>query len=78
MDDIGTVIAGEKEIYYLEPVETKTHIARFYTSDRADGIEAADNNLAAHDLGAKGKRASSTVKTRLDRSLRQEEDRSTG
>ncbi len=40
-DDVGTVQAGQKEIYYLTSIETKTHIATFETSDRADGLDAA-------------------------------------
>ncbi|HEY4787658.1 MAG TPA: hypothetical protein VIH57_16490, partial [Bacteroidales bacterium] len=31
-DDIGSVITGEKEVYYLETIETKTHIAFFVTN----------------------------------------------
>jgi hypothetical protein len=31
-DDIGSVSYGEKEIYYLESIETKTHIAYFITN----------------------------------------------
>lgn len=31
-DDLGTVSTGEKEVYYLETVETKTHIAFFVTN----------------------------------------------
>ncbi|WP_306639617.1 hypothetical protein [Sanyastnella coralliicola] len=42
-DDICSVSEGEKEIYYLERIETKTHVALFITSDRKDGFEAIDN-----------------------------------
>ncbi|MES2730611.1 MAG: hypothetical protein V4714_02645 [Bacteroidota bacterium] len=31
-DDIGSVMTGEKEVYYLNAVETKTHIAFFVTN----------------------------------------------
>ena len=69
-DDMGTVMAGEKEIYYLESIETKTHIAYFITGStnttvngillqgsgqaRKDGIEAAANVTAANDSTARG------------------------
>jgi hypothetical protein len=31
-DDLGSVITGEKEIYYLDHIETKSHIAYFVTN----------------------------------------------
>lgn len=31
-DDLGAVYTGEKELYYLESVETKTHVALFVTN----------------------------------------------
>ncbi len=39
-DDMGNVSMGQREVYYLSTVETKTNIAAFYTSDRNDGLEA--------------------------------------
>lgn len=36
-DDRGSFTAGEKEVYYLETIETKTHIADFVTETRSDG-----------------------------------------
>jgi hypothetical protein len=51
-DDAGTVTGGEKEMYYLDSIVTKTHIAKFYTSDRDDGRGAADNVTAAKDSTA--------------------------
>lgn len=39
-DDMGAVSGGEKEIYYLEKVETRTHIAIFHLEDRQDGLSA--------------------------------------
>jgi hypothetical protein len=53
-DDMGGAMAGEKEIYYLDTIVTKTHFAVFETSDRWDGMEAADNNSAAVSSSAKG------------------------
>ncbi|MEM7162995.1 MAG: hypothetical protein AAF487_11220 [Bacteroidota bacterium] len=46
-DDLAGYASGEKEIYYLESIETKTHIARFITSDRYDGIEAEERGPAS-------------------------------
>jgi hypothetical protein len=51
-DDMGGVNYGEKEIYYLESIETKTHIARFILNDsintpRRDGYEADHSELSA-------------------------------
>ncbi|MBS1914304.1 MAG: hypothetical protein JST22_20105 [Bacteroidetes bacterium] len=50
-DDIGTVAYGEKELYYLSSIETKTHIAIFVTSPRKDGYGADldEANATAHD-----------------------------
>ena len=41
-DDKGSYVYGEKELTYLKTIETKTHIAVFYTSDRRDGIGVND------------------------------------
>jgi hypothetical protein len=48
LDDMGSVNYGEKEIYYLDTIVTKTHFAVFTTSYRKDGYSAADNNSAAN------------------------------
>ncbi len=37
-DDKGSIIYGEKEIWYLHSIETKTKIAYFITSDRKDAL----------------------------------------
>jgi hypothetical protein len=37
LDDKGSYTYGEKEIYYLHSIETRTHIALFRTSARNDG-----------------------------------------
>ncbi len=39
-DDMGFVSTGQREVYYTSSIDTKTHIAFFYTSDRNDGVEA--------------------------------------
>jgi hypothetical protein len=41
-DDRGSYSCGNREEYFLQSVETKTHIAIFYTSPRQDGIGAED------------------------------------
>jgi len=43
LDDTGGYSEGEKEIYYLNTIETKTHVAIFYTSTRTDSYEAPAN-----------------------------------
>ncbi len=39
-DDKGSLSYGNKEVYYLESIETKTHIAKFTKEPRKDGYEA--------------------------------------
>jgi hypothetical protein len=36
-DDQGSYLYGEKELFYLDIIESKTHVAVFHTSDREDG-----------------------------------------
>ena len=43
-DDLLSYNSGQKEMYYLENIETKTHIAIFHTSERTDGLSAHHNN----------------------------------
>ncbi len=45
-DDMGTVSYGEKEVYYLKTIETKTHVAVFVlndpqTNERQDALSAS-------------------------------------
>lgn len=40
-DDKGTYSYGTKELWYVGQMETKTHVAVFHMSPRADGYEAA-------------------------------------
>ncbi|MBI4646901.1 MAG: hypothetical protein HY738_09995 [Bacteroidia bacterium] len=42
-DNTGSVVEGEKEVYYLSSIETHTHKADFITSQRDDGYDAASN-----------------------------------
>jgi len=56
-DNMGYVSEGEKEIYFLDEIETKTHVARFIKSDefRTDGLGAVHNrHKASSDENAKG------------------------
>ncbi len=43
-DDKGSYIYGEKEIWNMHSIETKTQIAFFVTSDRNDGLGVEDEN----------------------------------
>lgn len=44
-DEQGSYSEGEKQIYYVHSVETRTHVAIFTFSDRADSREAPANAL---------------------------------
>ncbi len=44
LDDRGSYTYGEKEVIYVQSVETKTHIARFYKSTRDDGAGVNNSN----------------------------------
>lgn len=41
-DDKASFVYGEKEIFYIETIKTKTHIALFYTSNRNDALGVID------------------------------------
>jgi len=45
-DDKGSIVYGTKEIYYVHSIETRTHVAEFYTEDRLDGLGVMDENGA--------------------------------
>lgn len=49
MDDMSGYSYGEKEIMYLQSIETKTHVAEYHMSVREDGIgvEDKDGGIAA-------------------------------
>lgn len=53
-DDLASFSSGEKEIYYLDTIETKTHFAVFEKSTREDGIEAMGNSQADQSATAIG------------------------
>lgn len=48
-DNKGSYTEGEKEIWYMQSIETKTHIAIFYTSEREDGMSAANQKISKLD-----------------------------
>ena len=49
-DDKGNIVYGEKEVWYLHSIETPTHVAEFYLSDRMDGFGAKDVNGGIGDV----------------------------
>lgn len=49
LDDKAIVTTGQREVWYLQSIETKTHIAIFTTSDREDGVEAS--SIVSNDGG---------------------------
>jgi hypothetical protein len=55
-DNMATISYGEKELYYVKTIETKTHIAHFYISSRHDARGAAGpyDLLGASITGANG------------------------
>lgn len=44
MDDRGTYVYGEKELWYVRSIESKTEISMFHYSDRQDGFGVMDEN----------------------------------
>lgn len=47
-DDKGAYLFGSKEVFYLSKVETSTHLAEFFTSDRIDGRSSIDGGFVNH------------------------------
>jgi hypothetical protein len=43
-DDKGTYVYGEKELWYIRSIESKTEIAEFHYSQRPDGFGVIDEN----------------------------------
>jgi hypothetical protein len=53
-DDMGSFNSGDKEIFYLDTIYTKSHIAVFYRSNRVDGRDAGNDitsGLAGGSIG---------------------------
>jgi hypothetical protein len=44
LDDKGSYVYGEKQIWYMHSIESRNMIAQFYTSDRQDANGVADEN----------------------------------
>lgn len=62
-DDKGIVSYGEKQLFYLDSIITKTHFAKFYKSSRLDGCPASKNEEeACSTYTAKG----DTMQSKLD------------
>lgn len=40
-DDKASYVYGEKEVWYLHSIETRTHVAEFHLKDRLDGLAPA-------------------------------------
>lgn len=53
MDDRASYIYGEKDIWNVHSIETKTHIAYFYLSDRLDGLGAQGEHGEIDNSNAK-------------------------
>ncbi len=53
-DDRGGMESGQKEIYFLDTIFTKTHYAVFVKSDRLDGRGSVIDGLADNDENAIG------------------------
>ena len=66
-DDMGSFSYGEKEVYMLEEVHSKTHVAKFEKSSRADGrsVGFANNPTDQKALDWSGESNYKTLK-RLD------------
>ena len=48
-DQVGTFTNGEKELYYLNSIETKTHVAEYHLSNRADSKSSSGTSLKKLD-----------------------------
>lgn len=52
-DDKASIIYGEKEIWYMHSIESKTKIAYFITKERSDGLGALDWQGSGADIAHK-------------------------
>jgi hypothetical protein len=55
-DDKGIVIYGEKDLYYLEKIETRNYVAVLITSDRKDGKGVLNNHGGIDNAEGRGMR----------------------
>ncbi len=44
LDDKGSYVYGEKEVWYMHSIESRNMVAQYYTSNRLDGYGVLDNN----------------------------------
>ncbi len=51
-DDRGRMQSGYRQTYYLDTIETNTHIAVFHTSPRKDGVSATEEEQIALEESA--------------------------
>lgn len=49
-DDMGSVSFGEKELYYIWSICSKTHVAIFELEDRNDGVNSKARNTQLKDI----------------------------
>ncbi|MEM9329385.1 MAG: hypothetical protein AAGA85_27235, partial [Bacteroidota bacterium] len=43
-DDMASYVYGEKEVWYLNSIETKNYVGEFFLSDREDAFQVLDEN----------------------------------
>ena len=55
-DDKGSYVYGEKQVFFLNEIETKNYKAIFYTSDRNDALGVIDKNGKVATNGVKQKK----------------------
>ncbi len=66
VDETGSVSIGYKEVYYLDKIETRTHVAKFNISDRKDCMPAHGSELSAAQGDAYAAGQSSIKPKKLD------------
>jgi hypothetical protein len=54
-DDKGSIVYGEKELYYVQSIESKTKIAYFITADRDDDLGVLNWQTAGRDTSVRQK-----------------------
>lgn len=48
-DNMANYVYGEKEVWFINSIETKNHVARFIVSDRKDGLGVSGENGGADE-----------------------------
>jgi len=49
-DDMGSFVYGEKELYYLHSIASKTHVAIFTLEDRDDGLSSSAQSSSLNHI----------------------------